>query len=135
MFLATSDRSSEMNILLRYSQVHQKYSWPLPIIPFHLFLSDSSRICSCPWTGLLGHKPSPLNLNSNSGVNWPPQYSISIIGKFLTSRQINFRAAKNLLRSVQKMGNNLRIINVRDGLFQFKFSLESQLRWVMDNGL
>ena len=33
------------------------------------------------------------------------------------------------------MGNNLRIINVRDGLFQFKFALESQLRWVMDNGL
>ena len=71
MFLATLDKSSKMNILLGYSQVHHKYSWPLPIIPFHLFLSDSPQICSRPQTGLLGHRPSPLNLNSNSGVNWP----------------------------------------------------------------
>ena len=32
------------------------------------------------------------------------------------------------------MGNDLKIIDVGDGLFQFKFALENQLRWVMDNG-
>ena len=32
------------------------------------------------------------------------------------------------------MGNDLTIIDVGDGLFQFKFALENQLRWVMDNG-
>ena len=32
MFLATSDRSSEMNILLGYSQIHHKFTLPLSII-------------------------------------------------------------------------------------------------------
>ena len=60
--------------------------------------------------------------------------SLSLIGRFLTSKTINLRAAKNLLRSVWKMGNDLKITEVGDGLLQFKFSLESQLQWVMNNG-
>ncbi|KAK9986593.1 hypothetical protein SO802_031544 [Lithocarpus litseifolius] len=32
------------------------------------------------------------------------------------------------------MGPNLKIIEVSDGLFQFKFALESQVSWVMNNG-
>ena len=32
------------------------------------------------------------------------------------------------------MGNDLKITEVGDGLLQFKFSLESQLQWVMNNG-
>lgn len=62
------------------------------------------------------------------------EYSNNIIGKFLTTRPINLRAAKNLLRAVWKMGNDWKIIDVGEGLFQCKFALESQLRWVMDNG-
>lgn len=62
------------------------------------------------------------------------EYSNNIIGKFLTTRPINLRAAKNLLRAVWKMGNDLKITDVGEGLFQYKFALESQLRWVMDNG-
>ena len=53
--------------------------------------------------------------------------SLSLIGCFLTSKTINLRATKNLLRSVWKMGNDLKITEVGDGLLQFKFSLESQL--------
>ncbi|XP_030948588.1 uncharacterized protein LOC115972436 [Quercus lobata] len=60
--------------------------------------------------------------------------SLSLIGHFLTTRQYNQRAAKAMLRTILKMGSNLRIIDVVDGLFQFKFSLESQLKWVMNNG-
>ena len=41
----------------------------------------------------------------------------------------------DLLRSVWKMGSNLRIVDVGDDLFQFKFSMESQLKWVLANGL
>ena len=41
---------------------------------------------------------------------------------------------KNLLRSVWKMGNDLKIVDVGEGLFQFKFSIESQMKWVLDNG-
>ena len=63
------------------------------------------------------------------------EYSLSLIGKFMTTRPFNVRAAKNLLRSMWKMGSNLKIIDVGEGLFQFRFSLESQLQWVWDNGL
>ena len=33
-----------------------------------------------------------------------------------------------------KLGNDLRIVDVGEGLFQFRFELESQLTWVLDNG-
>nr|POE44812.1 uncharacterized protein CFP56_76257 [Quercus suber] len=45
------------------------------------------------------------------------------------------RAAKDLLRSVWKMGSDLCIVDVGDDLFQFKFSMESQLKWVLANGM
>ena len=62
------------------------------------------------------------------------EYSLSLIGKFMTTRPFNTRAAKNLLRSVWKMDSNLKIVDVGEGIFQFRFSLESQLQWVWDNG-
>ena len=62
------------------------------------------------------------------------EYSLILIGKFLTTCPLNLRATKNLLCSVWKLGNDLKIVDVGDGLLQFKFSLESQLRWVWDNG-
>lgn len=59
--------------------------------------------------------------------------SLSLLGRFLTTKPINLRAAKNLLRSVWKMGNDLKITDVGDGLIQFKFAIESQLVWVLNN--
>ena len=47
---------------------------------------------------------------------------------------INLRATKNLLRSMWKLGDDLKIVDVGDGLLQFKFSMESQLSWVWNNG-
>nr|POE67827.1 hypothetical protein CFP56_46243 [Quercus suber] len=61
--------------------------------------------------------------------------SLSLLGRFLTTCSYNQYAAKSLLRSVWKMGSNLRIVDVGDGLFQFKFALESQLKWVLSYGL
>ena len=58
------------------------------------------------------------------------EYSLSLIGKFLKTRLINMRATKNLQRSMWKMGYDLKVVEVGDGLLQFKFSLESQLTWV-----
>ena len=52
---------------------------------------------------------------------------------FLTTKPINLRAAKNLLRSIWKMGSDLKITDVGDGLIQFKFAIESQLVWVLNN--
>ena len=60
--------------------------------------------------------------------------SLNLLGRFHTTKLINFRATKNLLHSLWKMGNNLKITDVGDGLFQFKFSMESRLKWVINNG-
>ena len=59
--------------------------------------------------------------------------SLSLLGRFLTTKPINLRAAKNLLRSIWKMGSDLKITDVGDGLIQFKFAIESQLVWVLNN--
>ena len=48
--------------------------------------------------------------------------SLSLLGRFLTNRSFNQRAAKALLRFVWKMGSDVRIVDVGDGVFQFKFS-------------
>lgn len=60
--------------------------------------------------------------------------SLSLLGRFLSDKPVNFRAAKNLLRTVWRMGNDLKIVELGEELFQFKFSLESQLKWVIENG-
>ncbi|KAK9997339.1 hypothetical protein SO802_022025 [Lithocarpus litseifolius] len=62
------------------------------------------------------------------------EYSLSLIGKFLTTKPINIRAAKNLLRSMWKLGEDLKMVELGDGLLQFKFTMECQLNWVWNNG-
>ena len=62
------------------------------------------------------------------------EYSLSLIGKFLTTRLINIKAAKNLLRSTWKLGEDLKVLELGDRLLQFKFAIESQLNWVSSNG-
>ncbi|XP_075674919.1 uncharacterized protein LOC142644126 [Castanea sativa] len=62
------------------------------------------------------------------------EFSLSLIGRFLTSKQINLRAAKNLLRNMWKLGDDMKIIEVGEGLLVFKFLMESQLQWVWNNG-
>ncbi|KAK9990945.1 hypothetical protein SO802_025930 [Lithocarpus litseifolius] len=60
--------------------------------------------------------------------------SLSLLGRFFTHRSFNQCVAKTLLRFVWKMGSDVRIVDVGDGVFQFKFSMESQLKWVLANG-
>lgn len=60
--------------------------------------------------------------------------SLSLFGKFLTTRQYNQRAVKNLLHTTWKFGSDLKIIDVGERLFQFKFTMESQMVWVLNNG-
>lgn len=60
--------------------------------------------------------------------------SLSVLGRFLSDKPLNLRAAKNLLRSIWKMGDDIKIIKVGEGLLQFNFSMESQLKWVVENG-
>ena len=60
--------------------------------------------------------------------------SLSLFGRFLTTKPINWRAAKNLLRNTWKFGSDLRIVDVGNDLVQFKFTMESQVQWVLNNG-
>lgn len=58
---------------------------------------------------------------------------LSLLGRLLTTRPYNQRAAKSLLRFVWKFGSDLIIVDVGNGLFQFKFAMENQLKWVLSN--
>ena len=51
--------------------------------------------------------------------------SLSLLGRFLSVKQLNLRVAKNLLRSMWRLGNDLKIVEVADELLQFMFSLDS----------
>ena len=44
-------------------------------------------------------------------------FSLSLLGRFHTTKLINFRAAKNLLHSVWKMGNDLKLQMLVMGYF------------------
>ena len=83
---------------------------------------------------LTSEEEEPITIQTARRDEILEEYSLSLIEKFMTTRPFNARAAKNLLRSVWKMGSNLKIVDVGEGLFQFRFLLESQLQWVWDNG-
>ena len=76
-----------------------------------------------------------IKFRSDNQAKILEECSLSLMGRFHMSKPLNTRVAKKLLRSVWKFGQDLRITEVGDGLFQFKFSMESQLNWVMKNGL
>ena len=61
--------------------------------------------------------------------------SLSLLGRFFTTRAFNQRVAKSMLRFVWRMGSDLHIVDFGVDLFQFKFTMESQLKWVLANGL
>ena len=56
--------------------------------------------------------------------------SLSLFGRLLTDRQQNQRAFKNTLKAAWKMGSDLRIVEVGNNVFQFKFGTVCQLEWV-----
>ena len=62
------------------------------------------------------------------------QCALSMVGRLLTNRKQNQRALKNTLRLAWKASPNLRIVEVGNDIFQFKFSNEYQLQWVETNG-
>ena len=51
--------------------------------------------------------------------------SLSLLWCFLTTQAYNLSAAKSLIHLVWKLGADLKIVEVGDSLFQFKFALES----------
>ena len=60
--------------------------------------------------------------------------ALSLFVKLQSNRQKNQRALKSTLKSVWKMGSDLRIVEVGNGILQFKFSSQYQMEWVERNG-
>ena len=60
--------------------------------------------------------------------------ALSLFGRLQVNKQQNQRALKSTLRSAWKMGSDLRIVEVGNGILQFKFSSKYQMEWVEKNG-
>nr|XP_023921435.1 uncharacterized protein LOC112032902 [Quercus suber] len=60
--------------------------------------------------------------------------SLSLIGKFLTCKPFNKRAAKNTLRRAWGLEKSLQIIEVGPNLFQFKFQTEVDMVRIIQDG-
>ena len=83
---------------------------------------------------LTSEEGEAIIVRSNHHEKILEECNLNLISRFFTAKPINLRVAKNLLKSVWKFGQDLKITNVGDGLIQFKFAMESQLLWVVNNG-
>lgn len=61
-------------------------------------------------------------------------YVLSLIGKLLTCKPFNKKAAQNTLRRAWGLNEELQIIEVGANLFQFKFRSEFELEQVWKGG-
>nr|POE44880.1 hypothetical protein CFP56_75247 [Quercus suber] len=77
-------------------------------------------------------KECPLQQEANQ-TYWR-NVLLSLFGRLLSDRQQNQRALKSTLRSAWKMGSELKIVNVGNGILPFKFSSIYQLEWVENSG-
>ena len=61
-------------------------------------------------------------------------YTLNLIGKFLTCKPFNQKAAKNTLRKAWGLDEELLISEVGTKLFQFKFQFEYELKRILRGG-
>uniref|UniRef100_A0A7N2LLH1 DUF4283 domain-containing protein n=1 Tax=Quercus lobata TaxID=97700 RepID=A0A7N2LLH1_QUELO len=59
---------------------------------------------------------------------------LSLIGRFLTCKPFNKRAAKNTLKKAWGLENEVQIVEVGANLFQFKFNTEFDLERIFNGG-
>ena len=74
-------------------------------------------------------------ITSTNQSNLLEECSLSLFGKLLSDRHQNSRALKNTFRMAWKLGSDLRIVDVGNGILQFKFSSRFQMEWVEKSGL
>ncbi|KAK7819111.1 hypothetical protein CFP56_040697 [Quercus suber] len=73
-------------------------------------------------------------IGSSNSTGILKECSLSLFGRLLSDRHQNLRALKNILKAAWKMGSDLRIVEVGNNIFQFKFGSRCQLEWVEKNG-
>nr|POE74170.1 hypothetical protein CFP56_44147 [Quercus suber] len=67
-----------------------------------------------------------IQIIASSRAKWLEECHLSLFGKVLSDRQQNQRALKSTLRSVWKMGSNLRIVEVGNDILQFNHFVRSR---------
>lgn len=75
-----------------------------------------------------------ISIKSRCNSNLLEECSLSLFGHLLANRNQNLRVLKNTMRAAWKMGSNLQIVDVGNGILQFRFKSEYQLKWVEQNG-
>ena len=83
---------------------------------------------------LTKEKETEISITAHSRADLLEECSLSLFGRLLLDRQQNQRALTSTLRAAWKMGSNLRIIEVGNKTFQFKFSSRYQMEWVKNSG-
>ena len=77
--------------------------------------------------GLTKEEEMVIPISDHSRADLLEDCSLSLFGRLLTDRQQNTRALKSTLRAAWKMGSDLRIIEVGNNAFQFKFGSRYQM--------
>ena len=70
---------------------------------------------------LTKEEESEISITAHNRADLLEECSLSLFGWLLTDRQQNHRALKSTLKVAWKMGLELRIIEVGNNIFQFKF--------------
>ena len=76
-----------------------------------------------------------IQISASSKADLLEECHLTLFGKLLSDRQQNQCALKSTLQSMWKMRSNLRIVDVRNDILQFKFSSKYQMEWVEKNDL
>ena len=69
-----------------------------------------------------------ISIKSRCKSDLLEECSLSLFVQLLVDRNQNLRALKNTLRMAWKMGSDLEIVEVGNGILQFKFSSEYQMK-------
>ena len=95
---------------------------------------DQSIINGIQHLQLTKEEEESISISNTSRSDLIEECALSLFGRLLADRHQNMRALKSTLRSAWKMGQDLRIVDVGNGILQFKFNSKYQMEWVERNG-
>ena len=91
---------------------------------------------------LMAEEEEVIEISDEGRLTEIESCNVSLIGKFLTCKAFNKRAAMNTLRRAWGLNTDLQIVEVGSNLFQFKFQSEFDMSrilrggpWTFDNQL
>ena len=83
---------------------------------------------------LTAEEEKTINISDEGRRSKIESCNLSLIGKLLTCKPFNKKAAKNILRRAWGLEEKVHIIEVGANLFQFKFDTEFDLERILNGG-